>query len=143
MQVCAAKAITKRKHDGVVIVDRTACTGDRKCLEVCPFGAPQFATDGQREDRTDDWRADHPMQKCTFCIDRLEMGKKPACVDACITRALDSGSETEIRRKYPEAIRTATGLPDSKLKPDGTILTWGDTKPSVYFKPKSPKPFHR
>jgi anaerobic dimethyl sulfoxide reductase subunit B len=84
MEVCPGRAIHKRKEDGIVAVDREACLGADHCgfacREACAFGAPQFEMEAGRK-----------MQKCDFCADRLAEGKRPICVEACITGALDSG----------------------------------------------------
>jgi anaerobic dimethyl sulfoxide reductase subunit B (iron-sulfur subunit) len=137
VRACASGAISKRSEDGIVVVDRSKCKGLKDCLYFCPFGAPQFADDQSEPQKEDDWKVKHPMQKCHFCLDNLKTNKKPACVDSCIVRALDAGPEAEIRRKYPGAVNVVVGFPDSSQKPSGEKLHWGDTKPSVYFKPKS------
>jgi Fe-S-cluster-containing dehydrogenase component len=36
------------------------------------------------------------MQKCNFCLDRLENGLKPACISICPARALHAGSIDEL-----------------------------------------------
>jgi DMSO reductase anchor subunit len=46
---------------------------------VCPYNAPQLDTS-----------AGH-VSKCNMCVDRLEVGLKPACVSACLAGALDFG----------------------------------------------------
>jgi len=88
------------------------CAG-RLCLRVCPYDAPQFGA-----------KKGAKMEKCDFCIDRLEEGKNPICVDACIMRALDWGSMEALKAKYGD-IQEATGFAYSP-----------SAKPSVIFKPK-------
>jgi formate dehydrogenase iron-sulfur subunit len=56
---------------------------------VCPFGAPRF-TLGEK------------MEKCNFCVDRVNHGLEPACVHTCTTRALGFGTLEEISRKKAE-----------------------------------------
>jgi anaerobic dimethyl sulfoxide reductase subunit B len=75
---CPEEAITKRKEDGVVVVEREKCTGCHACLDACPYEIPQFDTDGK-------------MQKCDMCLDRIENGKIPICVATCPTQALRWG----------------------------------------------------
>lgn len=77
---CPTGAITKRSEDGIVVVDRDKCNGCRDCLAACPFGVPQFGTDGT-------------MQKCDFCI---PTGREPACVVSCPAEALHYGTTEEI-----------------------------------------------
>jgi anaerobic dimethyl sulfoxide reductase subunit B (iron-sulfur subunit) len=87
LQVCPTAAIGKRE-DGVVLIDQAKCIGCRYCQWACPYGAPQF-----REDLG-------VMTKCTFCEDLLAQGQNPACVDACVMRALNFGDIEELRQKH-------------------------------------------
>ncbi len=64
------------------------------------------------------------MQMCDFCLDRLADGKNPVCVDACPSRALDTGPITELVSKYGH-IQEAEGFTYSEK-----------TKPSIIFKQK-------
>ena len=81
--VCPTKAIYKRMEDGLVVVDPDRCIGCKMCMTACPFGIPQFGKDGK-------------MRKCNFCLDRLEKGLNPACVNVCPTRALHAGPLDEL-----------------------------------------------
>ncbi len=60
-------AITKR-YDGVVLIEAQACSGCMTCVEACPFGVIQF--DAEKG----------ATQKCTLCGERLDVGRRPACV---------------------------------------------------------------
>ena len=82
-EVCPTRAIFKRKEDGIVIVKQNFCIGCRMCFVACPFGIPEFGVDGK-------------MQKCNFCLDRLERGLNPACVNACPAKALHAGRMDEL-----------------------------------------------
>jgi len=88
------------------------CAG-HLCKDVCPYSAPQF-DDGEKA----------KMQKCNFCIDRHEKGKRPVCIESCYARALDSGTLEELRAKYGE-IQETSGFVYSKMH-----------KPAIIFKPK-------
>ncbi len=92
-EACPADAIYKREQDGVVLVDRSACLGKdscgRFCSDACPYDIPQFGSE-----------PDAKMQKCTLCVERLENGQKPVCVEACPMRALDAGPVEDLVRKY-------------------------------------------
>lgn len=92
------------------------CAG-HLCKEVCPYHAPQFGAE-----------EDPKMQMCNLCIDKWEENKKPICIAACPTRALDAGPLEELRTTYGD-IREAAGLMDSAL-----------TSSSVTFKPKRYQP---
>lgn len=134
---CPVGAIYKREEDGIVIVNRDLCQDIRACAVACPFGAPQFGDDESEPVSQSSWAVDHPMQKCTFCWDRWAEGKKPACVSSCPNRALDAGTVEEIEAKYPLAVKTVVGLPDSGSDSQNNSLPKGDTLPSIYFNPKS------
>ena len=113
---CPVDAISKRESDGVVLVDREACLGHDNCdmcLQACRYDAPQFGAEPNAK-----------MQKCNFCIDRLEESKPPICVAACPMRALDSGPIDELTKKYGSTVDAEGFVADPNLRP------------SVLFKPK-------
>jgi anaerobic dimethyl sulfoxide reductase subunit B (iron-sulfur subunit) len=65
------------------------------------------------------------MQKCDFCLDRWAQGKKPICVNACLTRALDAGPADELEEKYGN-------------KKEAAGFTYvAEIAPSIIFKPKT------
>ena len=108
--VCPTGAISKRS-DGVVLIDQSKCVGCRYCEWACPYGAPQF----------DERKG--VMSKCTFCVDLIDAGGRPACVDACVMRALDFGELDELRAKYGN-VNAVEPLPDGK-----------QTEPSLVIRP--------
>ncbi|MFC2051919.1 4Fe-4S dicluster domain-containing protein [Chloroflexota bacterium] len=114
---CPIKAITKRESDGIVTVDREKCLGNTKCRTLCrnacPWNAPQF---GPGENAK--------MEKCQFCLERLEQGQQAICVEACPMYALDIGPIDELRAKYGDVVE-AEGFSYSAR-----------FKPCVVFKPK-------
>lgn len=134
---CPVGAIYKRPEDGIVIVNRDKCQDIRACLIACPYGAPQFGDDTTEPVKQKSWAVAHPMQKCTFCWERLAEGLVPSCVGSCPVRAIDFGTVEEIKAKYPKALKTAAGFPDSTKDAEGNVLTSGDTVPSIFFNPKT------
>ena len=136
LTACPVGAIYKRDEDGIVLVDRAKCQSLRSCVARCPYGAPQFADDAQEPVPDPSWTVPHPMQKCTLCVDRVTVGKNPACVDSCPQRALDFGTMEALLAKYPTAQRTVVGMPDSARDPQGNPLD-KDTIPSILFKPRA------
>ncbi len=94
---CPAKAITKRSEDGIVIVDTVKCAEAKKssictnnpCLKKCPYKIPKFVPS-----------IDAGMQKCDFCLDRLNKGEKPWCAVICPEKALVSGPLNELIDTY-------------------------------------------
>jgi DMSO reductase iron-sulfur subunit len=76
---CPTNAYTKFAEYGAVLQDPDICFGCGYCTWVCPYNAPQLdPVKGQ-------------VSKCNMCVDRLEVGLKPACVTACLGNALDFG----------------------------------------------------
>jgi Fe-S-cluster-containing dehydrogenase component len=61
---------------GVVLIDQSLCIGCRNCVQACPYGAPQFNVHTGK------------VEKCTFCLHRLQAGLQPACVTTCVGNAL-------------------------------------------------------
>jgi Fe-S-cluster-containing dehydrogenase component len=103
---CKSKAIYQR-NDGIVIIDPEKCTGNRNCLDACPYGVIYFNTDL------------NISQKCTFCAHLLDKDwKEPRCVDACPTGALTFGEESELKDLIAKA---------EVLKPET------GAKPRVYY----------
>ena len=75
------KRATYKRPDGVVLVDQDRCVGCAACVDLCPYNA-RFLNPAQltvSEDAVDD----HPADKCTLCVHRLEAGLVPACVNTC------------------------------------------------------------
>lgn len=85
--VCPAGAISKRSEDGIVVVDTSKCIGCKSCGSACPYGAPQYGSDGK-------------MQKCDLCLDKLKHGERAACDAACTGDALYAGTLNELARTW-------------------------------------------
>ncbi|MBM4462112.1 MAG: 4Fe-4S dicluster domain-containing protein [Chloroflexi bacterium] len=116
VDACPVNAITKRRKDGIVVVDREACLGRDRCqlcLEACPYEAPQFGAEENAK-----------MQKCDLCLERWAEHKKPICVDACPMRALDAGPIKALKAKYGDSMQAEGFAYSEKMIP------------SIVFKPK-------
>jgi len=75
VSACPAGAL-RRRADAVVEHLRTRCIGCGYCIQACPFHVPKRSP------------AQHTMRKCSFCTQRIDSGKAPACVAKCPTEAL-------------------------------------------------------
>ncbi len=112
-QVCPVDCFYIRE-DGIVLHDKSTCIGCGYCLYACPFGAPQFPTDGAFGTRG-------VMDKCTMCAggpeetnsakereaygqNRIAEGKVPMCAAMCSTKALVVGDEQEVSKVYRERV---------------------------------------
>lgn len=120
--VCPVAA-TFTRHDGVVLIDKHRCIGCRYCMIACPYKARTFVF---RE--TEGWtnpdvpkRSHGVVEKCTFCVHRLDKDETPACVASC--NATGEGAmifgdlndpESEIvryiRANAPKGVREDLGL---------------------------------
>jgi anaerobic dimethyl sulfoxide reductase subunit B (iron-sulfur subunit) len=88
--VCPTGAIQKRESDGIVYADKDACMPHcGLCKEACPYDAPRFDEDGGST-----------IELCDFCMQRIDEGKQPICVEACPMRALDYGSREEMESRH-------------------------------------------
>lgn len=133
VKVCPMGHIYKEEEYGIVKTDlNTTCIGCQKCKQACPWESPQFYDDLDKYEVNDSRRPQ--MTKCDLCIDRIRQGLKPACVAACIMRALDAGPLDELKQRYLEW--------DDKIEdfPSGYIESLDlDVKPNLIIKKKKPE----
>ena len=62
--------------------------GCQSCVWACPYDAPQYNPETGR------------VHKCDGCIDRVEAGLRPVCVDACPYQLIEFGDIEELRAKH-------------------------------------------
>lgn len=95
---CPVAALHKTP-EGPVAYRENRCMGCRYCMIACPFDVPKFEWDsGLRP----------VIGKCTMCVDRLEEGLQPACVEECPTGALKFGSRNELLAEAKGRIQADT-----------------------------------
>jgi formate dehydrogenase iron-sulfur subunit len=82
---CLVNAMLKTK-EGPVTWDGEKCMGCRFCMISCPFDIPKFEYSG--------WNP--RIMKCDMCYERLQEGKKPACVESCPMDALMFGQKRDL-----------------------------------------------
>lgn len=88
LKACPAKAYYKRE-DGIVVHDESRCIGCRNCVRNCPYGAPQYN------------RTEGRVEKCSLCYQRIDAGRKPACVQSCPVGALELVDVVEMTDTAP------------------------------------------
>jgi Fe-S-cluster-containing dehydrogenase component len=111
---CVSSCPTGASHyapGGVVLVNRAKCTGCKACMASCPYGARYVHPEGH-------------VDKCTFCLHRVETGETTACVEVCPTRSLTFGDRSD-----PESpvSRLLEARRHEVVKPEA------GTEPNVFF----------
>jgi len=81
VDVCPTGASFKRA-DGIVLVDKHICIGCRYCMMACPFKARSFIHEPLNNQKVNAPRGIGTVESCTLCVDRVDAGKVPACVEA-------------------------------------------------------------
>jgi len=109
MEVCPTAAISKRE-DGIVLVNADRCIGCKYCTWACPYGALQFIEE------------EGIVGKCDFCVDLIDKGENPACVDACVMRCLHFGDLEELKAQYVGDMNLNV-LPDSNITTPSGLIT--------------------
>ena len=139
--VCPTGA-TQQDENGIVTVDPDLCMGCKYCVMACPYGArhiiPEFETyypdaegdlDPFEAYAKEKWEAKNGYgiaAKCDFCMDRVDQGRQPACVDACPAKARYFGDLDDPESEISILIKREGGF---QLNPE-----FG-TDPSCYYLP--------
>ena len=106
---CPVGALSKTA-EGPVVYDGSRCIGCRYCMMACPYGIPRY-----------DWEQPVPyVRKCILCADRIRTGLKPACVEACPTKATIFGERDELITEAKKRIAENSG----KYRP----TVWGESE---------------
>ena len=130
VRACPTKA-TYKLEDGIVAMDYHRCIGCRFCMAGCPYGARSFnyldpgvvMPLDKMPNPAYPTRMPGVVEKCTFCSERLAVGKLPACVEAAkgaIAFGDLNDAKSEVRKLLAEnfSIRRKPSL---------------GTQPSVYY----------
>jgi len=111
VQVCPTGASFKR-DDGIVTVDSNKCIGCKACIAGCPYGT-RFLNPVTKV-----------VEKCDFCIHRVEKGLVPSCVNTCPSHARVFGDLNDPNSEISKLIQSN---PVQVLKPEM------NTGPRVYY----------
>lgn len=85
LAVCPAPGAIVQHANGIVDIKQEHCIGCRYCMTGCPFDVPRISPSTGK------------AYKCSLCVDRVDGGKRPACVQACPTGTLSFGTEADMR----------------------------------------------
>lgn len=146
VEVCPVQA-TFVREDGLVVMDYDRCIGCRYCEVACPYDARKFNWEMNREENAyiPTWgiaeverRPRGVVEKCTFCIHRIDLGLEndlvpgidpeatPACVNICPVGARIFGDLKDPSSKVSQVIAK---------NPTIVLREELGTRPSVYYIP--------
>lgn len=99
---------TYKLPNGIVVTDWEKCESFGTCVTACPYGA-----------RFLDERHGNKVDKCDFCLNRLEQGLLPACVESCEANARVFGDLNAPTGEFAEYLKRrdlAVRKPELKIK---------------------------
>lgn len=135
VEVCPTGASYKRS-DGIVAVNSDICIGCRSCATSCPYEQrhyvePGLLSQGYFKDgltlyenfKYQRW-TEGTVIKCDFCMDRVDKGLNPACVDTCPPEARIFGDLEDPESRVSKLLKERESF---------TLLPDAGTKPSVHY----------
>ena len=111
---CPTGAMYQDEETGTVQHRDDECIGCQTCVNSCPYEIPQYFED------------DKIVRKCDMCMDLVKAGENPACVDACMLRALEWGDIDELAAKHGDSVRDMAVLPASSQTGPRSLYTVTD-----------------
>jgi molybdopterin-containing oxidoreductase family iron-sulfur binding subunit len=151
VKVCPVGATYKREADGAVVIDYERCIGCRYCVAACPYGVrvfnwgpaqrvPDFPV-GFQGVHTDKYSSGNRVvfepvrpvgvvEKCSFCVQRIDNDELPFCVIVCPARARLFGSQKDPDSEVSKLLRNGFAF---------NLLPELGTGPDVFFLPPRKK----
>lgn len=135
-KACPTGASYTDKESGVVLVDYDKCVGCRACYVACPYQNRHYLKKGALkgyfpekgltpfEKQSYVHFQEGIVTKCTGCIERVNAGKNPACVDGCPTNARKFGDLSDPNSEIRRIIRARHAVQPMPEK---------GTEPKVYY----------
>lgn len=132
VEVCPTGAAYKREEDGIVLIDNEKCIGCKSCVAACPYegvrtllsSEPTYPLDFQIGDYRAQEHKPNTMEKCTFCVERIDGGERPLCIDLCPAVARYFGDLDDPESEISKVLQQ---------REYDQLLTDQGTGPNVYF----------
>lgn len=112
VSVCPTGASFKRSEDGLVLINQDDCVGCKYCMVACPYGVRYLDAE------------QGVVDKCTWCVHRVEEGIVPSCVNTCVGNARIFG---DLNDPESEISKFIANNPVQVLKPEAGL------GPNVYY----------
>ena len=132
LPVCPTGATYKRE-DGIVGIHSEDCIGCRACIQACPYGVRVFNISEPKRPTSHALGSSAvtsgvrgTVEKCDFCIDRIDAGALPVCIESCPARARFVGDLNDPDSQVSRLIRDEGAV---------QLQTEMGTDPSVYYIP--------
>jgi len=117
VDACPNEALVKRK-DGPVVLDEDLCNGCQACMNACPYNVIIFNQEK------------NIIEKCNFCVHRIDQGLEPFCVICCEGQAIHFGDLNDPNSEISKIIASKETF---QLKLEAKTI------PSVYYCPPKPR----
>jgi molybdopterin-containing oxidoreductase family iron-sulfur binding subunit len=122
VDVCPTGASFKRA-DGIVLVDKHICIGCRYCMMACPYKARSFVHEDTTDQKPYAPRGKGTVESCTLCVHRVDVGRIPACVEACSKDGNKAMVFGDLKDPYNEINKHLASAPSTQLRPDLNLNT--------------------
>lgn len=116
--VCPREALVKRPDGIVVVGNEEECDACRMCTDVCPYDVIVFN------------RNKGKVEKCNFCVHRVDEGLLPFCVVCCEGKAIHFG---DLNDPESDVSKFIAKYETFRLKIEAG---W---EPNTYYRPPMPK----
>ncbi|GBE57211.1 tetrathionate reductase subunit B precursor [bacterium BMS3Abin01] len=113
---------TYKRPDGAILYNSAECVACYACVKACPYGArhvDNFVTPGGPNPYNQ-----YGIGKCIFCVQRIDNGVVPACVNTCEGRARVFGDRKDPDSEVSQLINSFDTV---------HLLPEENTMPQVYY----------
>lgn len=104
ISACLPGAIYRNNDFDTVLIDADKCINCASCAMACPFGVIRYHEDMLAPP------GKTVAVKCDNCIDRIAAGSIPACVSACLTKALTFETPKDALKRRTNAVARSVSI---------------------------------